>query len=758
MEPWLVDAKFMTDLRDLNPEEDLVLTSDIKRFIARKRLGLRDHMFFAVSPKGFGKTLFLMYKRHLYETIHKKDWDKKGKGDMIMLGEDLSQDDGKEIILPSGEILERDKINISYDSGKIGILIVPVNWEKIWSLCLYQTAIKNFYEKNKETLARIITREIPPKDQGVVNELIDNSYKKLHQNLAHILGLSHRGIAKIIEKQELLKTIIKSISSGIVIFIDNVDECFRDQLKQRDISTISGQSDPMVWYAAQMGLVKAIWNIPSTHLKVFTGIRKEAYEKLRRGDYADELIQQYDRSTLDIRYDMEDLKEMFIKNIKNMSGDELVKPEYLETDPIYAFLGIPKNKITNTWVGNKKENVFEYIYRHTLNRPRDLMTIGGALTAIETGRRTEDNIKNHKDYGVDASATNIVGEYMIETKPLLNFFDFDKLFDLIHSNILTKREIREKCRVFNDLDPETCENRDCRECRETHVFCTLYKIGLLGVVWKDPVTGDEVQKFLPSWSAIPEPDISGELDDSEYYLIHPALNSLIYNRSKKSGRAEFNPNPTTIVGDGYGWKDPMILPTMRCCSFHKDRFCKSDRFLNPRGVFLASSYNKRNVIVELEEELKKLNLQVDIDKWTKREEPETGQIFCNEVCPKVFKNLRMLAEVSDFNPNVFFECGFALGFGRKVIFLCEEKADLIKSKLGGILYVSYKTVGDIINKLGWSRDTFNIKPDKLYMTPRLFNNINNFNSPNDRKKSGNVYLLSFNQEKDIIKKTIEVWI
>lgn len=752
MEPWVADAKNITDLKDLIPEKDLVLTRDIKKFLARENLGVRDHMFFAVSPKGFGKTLFMIYKRYLYEITHGKDWEKE---DMFMLAEYLDHDSEEEKILPSGgEIVERDKINIRYDPNKIGILINPLNWEKLWSLSLYLTAIKNFYEINMKNLERIIKSEIPYKDQDEVIELIANSTRTLYGNLAHILKLSHGSIAKIIEKQDILKPIVQSIRSGIVIFIDNVDECFKDQLQQSDISRLSGQSNPMVWYAAQMGLVKAIWHIPSRHLKVFTTIRKEAYEKLRGGDYADELIQQYDDSRLDIRYDMEDLKEMFIKNIKNMSVDDLVKPEYLETDPIYAFLGIPKNKITNTWVGNKKEDVFEYIYRHTLNRPRDLMTIGGALTAIETGRRTEDNIKNHKDYGVDASATNIVNEYLVETKPLLNFFDFDKLFDLIHSNILTKREIREICRVFNDLDPETCENRNCRECRKTHVFCTLYKIGLLGVVWKDPVTGDKAQKFLPSWSAIPEPDISGELDDSEFYLIHPALNSLIYNRSKKTSKAEFYLNPTTIVGDGYGWKDPMIHPTTRCCSFYKDRFCKSDRFLIPRGVFLASSYNKKNVIDELEEELKKLNLQVDIDKWTKREDPEVGEIFCNEVCPKVFKNLWMLAEVSDFNPNVFFECGFALGLGRKVVFLCEEKADLIKSKLGGKLYSGYKTVGDIINKLGWTRDTFNIKPDKLYMTPRLFNNINNFNSPNDRKKSG-VYVLSFNQEKDIIKKVLK---
>lgn len=296
------------------------------------------------------------------------------------------------------------------------------------------------------------------------------------------------------------------------------------------------------------------------------------------------------------------------------------------------------------------------------------MTIGGALTAINTDSRTEDNIKNHPDYGVDASTIKIIEEYIIEKKSLLNFFDFDKLFNLIHLNILTKREIRKICGVFNGIDPERCENGDCRECRKTHVFCTLYKIGLLGIVWKNPVTGDEVQKFLPSWSAILEPDISGELDNSEFYLIHPALNSLIYNRNMKQGRIKSDISRTTIVGDGYKWENPMTPSTIRCCSFINNSLCNEAKSPNLSGVFLASSYNKKNVIDELDRKLKNLNFQVDIDNWTKREGLEAGQIFCDEVCPKIFKNLWVLAEVSDFNPNVFFECGFAHGLGRRVVF------------------------------------------------------------------------------------------
>jgi nucleoside 2-deoxyribosyltransferase len=116
----------------------------------------------------------------------------------------------------------------------------------------------------------------------------------------------------------------------------------------------------------------------------------------------------------------------------------------------------------------------------------------------------------------------------------------------------------------------------------------------------------------------------------------------------------------------------------------------------------------------------------------------------------------MLAEVSDFNPNVFFECGFALGLGRRVVFLCDDKSEDIKAKLGEQLYKSYQTVDEIPDKLGWKTEKFNNnKINDLYQVPRVFKHINNFNSPNDRDKSNEVYVVSFNHETELVRKLTE---
>lgn len=313
------------------------------------------------------------------------------------------------------------------------------------------------------------------------------------------------------------------------------------------------------------------------------------------------------------------------------------------------------------------------------------MIIGAELANIGVTERGEENIRAK----VDEASSDISRTYMQEMKPHLDFERFEGIFNLIHSNILTRRELKEICREFNKQ--KTCENKNCKQCEKTHAFCNLYKLGLLGAVLADMGSGKKVQKFLGSGERVFESKI---LPYSKYYTIHPILNSVIYERSTRIDRAPYYINPEIVVGDGYSWIDPRIYGTNRYCSFI-NRVCKTERFLDKHGVFLASSYTNKDFIEVLSEKFGKRNLSLEIDKWMKREDSGTGRIFCDEVCPKAFRNLWMIAEVSDFNPNVFFECGFAIGLGRTVTFLFDENAGMIKSKFGK-LYLRYKTIDDII--------------------------------------------------------------
>jgi class 3 adenylate cyclase len=83
-----------------------------------------------------------------------------------------------------------------------------------------------------------------------------------------------------------------------------------------------------------------------------------------------------------------------------------------------------------------------------------------------------------------------------------------------------------------------------------HVFCALYRVGLLGYVHHDRVRGESVQRFLRPGEATLEPD--GVLPRATHYLVHPVLSDVI-------GRA--NPaylqriDRVNIVGYGRPWRE-----------------------------------------------------------------------------------------------------------------------------------------------------------------------------------------------------------
>ena len=69
------------------------------------------------------------------------------------------------------------------------------------------------------------------------------------------------------------------------------------------------------------------------------------------------------------------------------------------------------------------ELVFHYIYRHTLGRPRDLMTIGQKLSDLAPEERSEVTIKR----AVNLAATDIAHEYLNEIRPYMGSIDIEDI-------------------------------------------------------------------------------------------------------------------------------------------------------------------------------------------------------------------------------------------------------------------------------------------------------------------------------------------
>ena len=193
--------------------------------------------------------------------------------------------------------------------------------------------------------------------------------------------------------------------------------------------------------------------------------------------------------------------------------------------------------MTHTYT-REEEDAFDYVCRHTLLRPRDLMTIGERLAALRPEeRRNEHRLKEV----VNQAATEIAHEYLAEIAPHVGDLDLERFLRRLPGHILTRDEVET---LFDEHKPRRARRDD------KHVFCALYRVGLLGYVHHDRVRGESVQRFLRPGEATLEPD--GVLPRATHYLVHPVLSDVI-------GRV--NPaylqriDRVNIVGYGRPWRE-----------------------------------------------------------------------------------------------------------------------------------------------------------------------------------------------------------
>jgi hypothetical protein len=169
------------------------------------------------------------------------------------------------------------------------------------------------------------------------------------------------------------------------------------------------------------------------------------------------------------------------------------------------------------------------------------MEIGDKISKCKLSVRnpeTKEGLETFKSL-VNSAATAIATQYIAEVLPHLTIKreDLDKVFELIDSNTLAEKRLKEICMEFNG-DNAGCTRKNCKD--KIHIFCELYKIGLLGYVDVIP-TGKQkyIQKFMPvGEKTFHEVRL---LPDSTHYLIHPILDELIRQKSKKYCRKKICP-------------------------------------------------------------------------------------------------------------------------------------------------------------------------------------------------------------------------
>ena len=496
MDVWIVDAR---DIKDEDSFDKTLLyrTPKIDDFLKTKR----DSLFFVTAPKGLGKTFVLKAKSILYVR------------------------DGIPLIHANMLVDKPGAGNIIFNKEKINLFSNIENWTNLWTISIYLACIKKLN----------LTNEISGSSK-ILDTILLSHANNITSIFKIILGFSVSDYFLTIETlNNIVAPFIEKHNSVLAAFIDNVDEYFEKHIICiNNVSSVGGEISKDIWYFSQIGLIESVYQITSknSHLKIFASIRKEVFFRLSD---LDSRSLQYMGSGIELNYSKDEIQDIFILNIKKESDDRLVFPTLKNSKPILSFLGI--DMFTSRYVEGKSETAFDYLYRHTFQRPRDLMLIGREISQISPPQRSVEKLQEL----VNAIATFIAKEYIAEIHQHIEQIDYDKLFGLIDSNILTKQKAKEICSAYNG---DMCNAKNCKTCEASHVFCAMYSVGLLGIVSDNLVSKEKIQEFLPS--GLKTFEYSHKLRDSDYYLIHPCLYGLIIKNNKN-----FNPNKINIVAPGH---------------------------------------------------------------------------------------------------------------------------------------------------------------------------------------------------------------
>jgi class 3 adenylate cyclase len=496
MRAWTVDADDIRVADDFN-ESLLHRTPEIDAFLRSDR----DDKFIVIGTKGFGKTLLLKAKRILY------------------------QREGKASCLPAGVLLDKPIGDKIFSREQLAFFVVsPLPWAKIWLTAIALATLKH--------VDAVQDLRVGP---GLAGLVADDQLNGVIDHFVRLLDFTPRELQRCgTDTDGHLVPRLRAVTSSLAIFIDGVDEYFNKHVESRhNHPSVTGELSPNVWHFAQLGLVEVAYQLRriNHHIKVFAAVRKEAYARLAA---TTAMAQQYRGSAVDIAYAMQGLREIFINNVRLVKTEWLVSPDLVRTDPLAAFLGHTTVTDTQTRV---QEDAFEYICRHTLLRPRDLMTIGERLAALRPEeRRSELRFKEVVHQG----ATEIAHEYLAEIAPHVGDLEIEQLLRLLPTNVLSRENI-EALFLAHSL---------ATGGEEKHVFSALYRVGLLGWVQYDGVRGEWTQRFLRPGDTTFEAD--GVVPPAAHYVVHPVLSGVIGRLNPSYLQ---NLHRTNIVGYARPWHE-----------------------------------------------------------------------------------------------------------------------------------------------------------------------------------------------------------
>ena len=476
----------------------LYVDSKISRFLEY------DSSTLLVAAKGMGKTLLLRVKKNKLE----------------------NGPDGTLIIPREAEY---DEPQLFGTFPKTGLDDVSF-WEDLWKCSIILSIVSHFWkshgdESEQNTMTALVGEFDIDKEfkDALLNDFCVLACNNPSYYLAKILNRSVGAIRKFLKSSYRVNVISdKYISSSVAVFIDGFDQTMTKHFS----------GDLEIWKNAQLGLAKSVHklNTHNRHIKVYASIRQEAYS-----GFADDDREVIKGNSVLLEYTYRDLKKMLNHSIKR----------YTKYKDISEFCHL--SEISNGWC-KKNEDIFSYIYRHSIATPRSIMFCGSQLNDMDF----DDCDKADIEYSLrrvinKVGGDNVYKDYFLGQKTIflqtLNSEEKIKdFFSLIPANILHGKAMASINRRF--------AKKNSINVASSHPFCELYNIGLLGVVKRDAETNTMIQYFKKSYEFSWEKNELVKSESDIIYLIHPSLHGSITTAHNK---IKYCLNPVSIIGDERSW-------------------------------------------------------------------------------------------------------------------------------------------------------------------------------------------------------------
>lgn len=458
---------------------------------------------FVIAAKGVGKTLLLSYKRYLLENKY---------------GTSLTFIPNQH---PYISFVESIKTTLSNEH-----LSKLQDWEyckRLWVLII-ELCLISYSKINTDNILDIAPERVR-RYNFILKELILEA-NPIEYIFNEIISLSESTMSKMVDDiSNYIGKRFSEINHGLVLFLDRFDNALETAHDE-------------IWTPIQVGLLEAAWDVMRSnhHIKIYLSIRQEAYVAHRSRN-----VNAISTSVIKIEYSRVELKELVNHLVQFYEGYSTLE----------EFLGF--NSFPNT-ITFKEENVFDFMFRYSIGRPRDFVQFCGELSMCKDSYENLDvkRMKLKEKVRMVSSVTiinSLYDELRMLLKCLKTLNCFKAFLVYLRHNVLTYEELKYICKEYNAGD---CIN-DCRKCPSIkHPFCDLYNMGLLGIVERHSIGLEVLQKFKT-----PYEDFSDGLRGNiEFFLIHPALREYINTLHKTSSiNDKYELYVGILVGSELPWTD-----------------------------------------------------------------------------------------------------------------------------------------------------------------------------------------------------------